>query len=355
MTAVLSFEADGTTSKFFVTRREVRLWDYTTGKALATMGKPVDIRSTVTKGGYRPPKSVLEDIGAGVPGFGVRLSPATGRVMIFPSFKNPLEAIVVAKGSIGLVDRLTGKELHRFSDFADGYLGAFALSEDGTKLTAMGSIAHKPCLLVWDLSRWREEALRVSSEVSGDEPKQLWDKLGDDDPREAYRAMRRLAAAHEKTIPFLGARIKAVVAGKIPVAKLLEQLNDGKFSVREKAEVALLAAGDAAIPLLQKALQAPPSAEARQRMEKIRAQLEDGLLSDPATRRLLWCIKLLEEIGSTEAKELLSLLAQGDASAWIRQEAKAALERAEKAMKGVQGHPGGCLRCSPVTPCDQIA
>ena len=46
--------------------------------------------------------------------------------------------------------------------------------------------------------------------------------------------MRRLAAAHEKTIPFLGARIKAVVAGKIPVAKLLEQLNDDKF-VREAA------------------------------------------------------------------------------------------------------------------------
>ncbi len=92
-------------------------------------------------------------------------------------------------------------------------------------------------------------------------------------------------------------------------------------------EMALRGAGDEAVPHIEKALKRPPSAEARQRMESLLKEIQQARLPAPATRRLLWCVELLEQLGTPEAGQLLDRLAQGSPAAWATREARAALGR----------------------------
>jgi hypothetical protein len=175
-----------------------------------------------------------------------------------------------------------------------------------------------------------EEAKRPLPDLTAKELTELWDKLGHEDPMQAYRAMRRLAASPKQSVPLLRERFAAHLKAQLALAALVAQLDEDKFAVRQKAQEALLAAGDDAIPALHKALVKPPSAEARQRLEKLLAQLETGRLPDPATRRLLWAVELCEHLGTADAKKALEALAQGDADAWLTREARATLDRLTK-------------------------
>jgi hypothetical protein len=305
----------------------LRLWDYSTGKVCADSGKPLVIETTTAK---RPAGPVLAQFPelAVDHGFGVRVSP-NAKFMVFPRY--PASPLHIFRGrednQIHLTNRVTDKELHAFTDF-DGHLLAPPGGVVGGNIAAAaGIIDKKGILLIWDITRWVEEAQRPLPDLTAKELAELWDKLGHEDPMQAYRAMRRLAASPKQSVPLLRERFAAHLKAQPALAALVAQLDDDKFAVRQKAQEALLAAGDDAIPALQSALAKPPSAEARQRLEKLLAQLETGRLLDPATRRLLWAVELCEHLATADAKTALEALAQGDADAWLTREARASLER----------------------------
>src|SRR5262249_34031554 len=96
--------------------------------------------------------------------------------------------------------------------------------------------------------------------------------------------------------------------------------------VREKAHRELAGLGERAEPILRTSAQDPASSEAKRRIEVLLAAL-DGPPADADVVRQIRAVELLERIGTSEARQLLVALAQGDAAARLTREAAGALRR----------------------------
>ena len=108
------------------------------------------------------------------------------------------------------------------------------------------------------------------------------------------------------------------------IARLLADLDDDEFTVRENASEELAKLGVSVLPALQKALAAEPSPEVRYRVETLLKKLSTPT---PERLRLQRAVMVLEQIGSPEAKQLLDTLAKGAEGALLTHEARAAKKR----------------------------
>src|ERR1043165_5449057 len=63
----------------------------------------------------------------------------------------------------------------------------------------------------------------------------LWSDLADADAGKAYRAIWAMALAPEKTVPFLKDRLRAATSDRKQIDKLVRELGNETFAVREKA------------------------------------------------------------------------------------------------------------------------
>jgi hypothetical protein len=182
-------------------------------------------------------------------------------------------------------------------------------------------------MVLWDVSK---VTLRRSPQGGRLSLKQLeasWADLAREDASRAHQALCVLIESPSQTIALLKGRVRPVpYSDRKTINRLLGELEDRKFTVRARAEKELLSRGEAVLPLLRAVLKGRPSAEARQRMERLMHKLE-GPVPSAETLRGLWTVELLEQLGSTEARRLLKILASGDPSAWVTQEAKASLKR----------------------------
>jgi RNA polymerase sigma factor (sigma-70 family) len=170
--------------------------------------------------------------------------------------------------------------------------------------------------LVWDLTA-RPGPAPAAAELDG-----LWENLRANDAERAYAAVCRLARS-PAGVKSLGQHLPPT--GPPPdtdqVARLIKKLGSDKFAEREKASQELARLGEAAEPLLRKALEAEPSAEARRRLNEALEKLS------PEGERLRTerAVEALELAGTPEARRALEALAQGAAAARRTREAKAAL------------------------------
>jgi hypothetical protein len=76
---------------------------------------------------------------------------------------------------------------------------------------------------------------------------------------------------------------------------------------------------------VREALRGHPSPEARRRLEALLAAPRPGRV--PEVRRHLRAVRLLEMVGTPEARQVLKKLAEGVPEARVTREARAALER----------------------------
>jgi RNA polymerase sigma factor (sigma-70 family) len=178
------------------------------------------------------------------------------------------------------------------------------------------------------LSRLRLENSVPMVNLPGGEREKLWTALLDVDTPEGYRAFYTMIASPGQAVPFLRERLRpapAVDARRI--ARLIAQLGDERFAVREKASAGLAQLGDVAEPALRKA-QADPqtSAEARQRIKHLLERPVEQILSRPQ-RRALRAVDVLEQVGTPEARDVLQQLAHGADQSALTRAAKAALRR----------------------------
>jgi len=208
-----------------------------------------------------------------------------------------------------------------------------------------------------------------------------WADLASLDDAKSSRALLTFAAKPKESVAFLKDHLKPVKADTEAFKKLVEQLDDKKFQVRDAASKQLAAEveylGKYAKSVIEECLKGTISAEQKKRLEELLVivpvdpkdqpkakpfQLKGNRISMSSTngvitimvdgkpldfdaiaknvppppgpntqwQRAVRAVSLLETIGSPEAKAILKSVAGGEEEAVPTKEARAALERLEK-------------------------
>jgi hypothetical protein len=232
-------------------------------------------------------------------------------------------------GTVRLWDLLSGKELGRFGKEVDPFKGGWVLSvafsPDGRTLVSGGldKKAH-----VWDVSRitgrGRAVAERSPAGLAAD-----WKGLAGGSAA-GYAALGRLVSSPERAVAFLGMQLESIKpVDTRRVERLIADLDNEQFEVRERAAKELEALAERVAPALRKALAGKPSPEARRRLGALLERL-GGARPAPETVRQIRAVEALERIANPEARRLLDKLAAWPPEARLTQEARAAAGRLAK-------------------------
>jgi RNA polymerase sigma factor (sigma-70 family) len=204
-------------------------------------------------------------------------------------------------------------------------INSLALLPDSRRLTTG---MNDGTLLVWDLAPETWPKTDLVQHLDRQKLEAAWFDLAGD-ARKAHRAIYALAASPKDTVPFLAERLRPVATVEAKkVDRLLTELDSDEFRVREAAARQLADMGMQIEPALQRALENEPSLEMRKRVGTIQAKLHG--VPPAATLRALRAQRVLEAIGTPEARQLLRMLAAGAAGALETRDAAAALERLKR-------------------------
>jgi hypothetical protein len=219
-----------------------------------------------------------------------------------------------------LWEMLTGRKRLRLTGHERRVLG-IAFAPDGRTLASAGGDGQVLAWNPWDRGGAEAAALTPGTLET------LWADLAGRDAGEAFRAMRELASAPKGALPFLRARLRPV-SGEVPpaIARLLADLDDRQFEVREKAEQELFRRGDESEVAVARTLAGGPPLDVRRRLERVREKLKSAGPSAEWLRS--WrAVEVLEYLGTAEAREVLRQLAGGAPEARLTREARDALRR----------------------------
>jgi RNA polymerase sigma factor (sigma-70 family) len=200
------------------------------------------------------------------------------------------------------------------------FAGCLAFSRDGRRL-AVG--LPDSTILLWDVSVPLPRGTAATLKAL----ESHWADLADADAGTAWRAVWRMAEAPQDALAFLHERVKPSLSPSAEMmGKLLADLDDDSFKIREAAARQLKELGQRAKPALSAALESNPSPEQRRRIQELLAALQ-GESSPPTAEELrqLRALIVLERIGTPEARRLLENVAKGTQSARLTRQARAAL------------------------------
>jgi hypothetical protein len=221
-------------------------------------------------------------------------------------------------GTVRVFEVITGKERRRLTAGAN----CLAFSPDGLTLV---SDSGDTTALVWDLA-----GARRHGKISAADRDRAWADLASDDAKTAYSALGIFVAAKQDGIADLKKRLRFDAVDERRVLRCIDDLNSDRFGDREQATRDLEQLGELAEPALRRVLIKNPSLEVRRRVTNLLEKLDRVLLTGDAVRT--WrTIEILEGLGTPEARETLRTIARSSATARLKQEAQAALERLSQA------------------------
>jgi WD40 repeat protein len=202
-------------------------------------------------------------------------------------------------------------------------------SGDLEKLVQYGIRGSK---LIWELSNIEELDLGVAKaapriDLQPPESETLWNQLAASNARQGLQATWRLADGGDNTCHFLAHRLHPIRLSRERVDKLIGNLDDHRFSVREAAFNELDRYDRAVEGAIRDALKRPKSLEVRRRLEELLTSMEDPAVSSKETLQVLRAIAVLEYIGTAEAKAILKRMSEGAPLARQTREARMALAR----------------------------
>jgi WD40 repeat protein len=211
--------------------------------------------------------------------------------------------------------------LHRFAGHRNTVY-SLAFSPDGRKLASASS---DTTVLVWDVSGLAPGRPSPAAALPAAALPGLWrDLAGHALP--AYYAILRLADDPARSVPFLAKRLRPVPRGDAQrIARLIRELDDSAYRVREEATTELRRLADVPEPALRRALAGKPSLEVRSRVEALLKNLPG-----PEWLRQERSLEALERAGTPEARRLLEELGEGAPEARLTQEARASAQRLAK-------------------------
>jgi WD40 repeat protein len=181
--------------------------------------------------------------------------------------------------------------------------------------------------LVWDVSTACRAVRPEARRLAAKERETLWTQLADSDALKAQRALWTLIAGGKDAVAMLKGRLRpAERVDPKRLQKLLADLDADEFAVREAASSQLMELGEQVETALETALTNRPSLEVCKRIEYllVRARSRQWSLGQ---LRAMRAVRVLEQIGSVEARDALLALAKGNADALLTQEVKASLTR----------------------------
>jgi hypothetical protein len=236
----------------------------------------------------------------------------------------------VGAGGLRIWDVATGQQLFRRTWPADAQhhpdwspAQSLAFFPDGRRL-ATGMMDGT--VLVWELVSETWPKTDLLQHLNPQQLDAAWVELVGD-ARKAHRTIYTLAGVPKQALPLLTEHLRPVATVEAKrVDNLLADLDRERFAVREAAARELTSMGEQIEPALQRVLENKPSLEMRNRVRAIQEALRG--VPPSSTLRTLRAIRVLEAIGTEEARQLLRKLADGAAGARETREAKTALQRA---------------------------
>jgi WD40 repeat protein len=196
-------------------------------------------------------------------------------------------------------------------------------ADSNTLLTGMGDRT----ILAWDLPSEEHPV----TEPSPTDLERFWSDLNTPDGKKAHTAIWSLIDSPDKAIPFLNNHLHpATDKDGQTIERLIVDLDNASFAIRESAQRELTRLYFDAKPFLQAALEKHPSPEVRHRIESILSFPADKPSESLAQLR---AIEVLEYAGSNEARRGLEVMAKGAPESRLTQEAKESLERLNLAQK----------------------
>ena len=105
-------------------------------------------------------------------------------------------------------------------------------------------------------------------ELKAAEVEALWNELKGADVFRATEATRRLGASAEQAVSFLTKRLEPAKVEAERIARLIGDLESGRFAVRKQAEHDLVEMGEVAEPALREALDAKPALDLKTRLNE---------------------------------------------------------------------------------------
>lgn len=225
--------------------------------------------------------------------------------------------------TIRLWELASGKERGVIQQHKGG-VRAVAFSPDGR---TMASGSSDSTVFIGDRYVILNDGQPAKADLTADELNHLWTDLAGEDAVKAQRAMTRLAASRQSVLFLQGWLQQAAGTNDKRITQLIADLDHDDFAIRERATTELARVVDQAAPQLRKVLEGSPSAELRRRVEQLLQKVESRIVQSADRLRMIRALELLEQLGTTEARNVIEGLAQKGSDPWMRQEAKAALER----------------------------
>jgi hypothetical protein len=292
----LAFSPDGTLLAVACRQGVVRLWDVATGNELRHLG---DGKALST--------------GA------LAFSP-DGRTLAITSQEQRENETTVLVWELA-----SGQVRARFAGHRGG-VTALAFSPDSRLLASGGD---DTTILLWDVTGRTGPASRRKGKPAPDEIAGLWADLDSAAAVKAHRAMARLLAVPAETLTLFRKELKPATGKALSekeVQRLIGQLANDSFEVRQNASQALKQEGQSVRPALLAALKASTDLEKKRRLEELLKALTP---SAPVAEwlRPARALEVLEQLGSPEAKRLLETLSKGRGGARLTVAATATLKR----------------------------